>query len=106
MSQVHMSQVHMSQVHTSQAQINFTNNDLYAMLVYLIGICIIWLEALSIGLQKLTQILRLLHQLTCVHASLVLLAMYDSYGTKVQCTDLGTIQYESLSGTLKNATLV
>jgi hypothetical protein len=52
------------------------------------------------------EILRLLHQLTCVHATLVLLAMYDSYGTKVRGTDLGTIWYESLSGKLKNATLV
>jgi hypothetical protein len=78
-----MSQVHTSQVHTSQARINFTNSDSYAMLVYPIGSCMVWLELLSIGLQKLTQILRLLHQLTCVHATLVLLAMYDSYGTKV-----------------------
>jgi hypothetical protein len=38
------------------------------MLVYTIGICMVWLELLSIGLQKLTQILRLLHQLTCVLA--------------------------------------
>jgi hypothetical protein len=94
-----MSQVHTSQVHMSQAWINFTNSDLYAMLVYPIGIYMVWLEPLSIGLQKLTQILRLLHQLTCVHATLVLLAMYDSYGTKVQGTDFGTIWYESLSGT-------
>jgi hypothetical protein len=83
----------------SQARINFTNSDSYAMLVYPIGIYMVYLEPLSIGLQKLTQILRLLHQLTCVHATLVLLAMYDSYGTKVQGTDLGTIWYESLSGT-------
>jgi hypothetical protein len=76
------------------------------MLVYPIRICNVWLEPLSIGLQKLTEILRLLHQLTCVHATLVLLAMNDSYGTKVRGTDLGTIWYESLSGTLNNATLV
>jgi hypothetical protein len=76
------------------------------MLVYPIRICMVWLEPLSIGLQKLTQILRLLHQLTCVHATLVLLAMYDSYGTKVRGTDLSSIRYESLYGTLKIATLV
>jgi hypothetical protein len=95
-----------TEICTSQARINFTNSDSYAMLVYPIRICMVWLEPLSIGLQKLTQILRLLHQLTCVHATLVLLAMYDSYGTKVRGTDLSSIQYESLSGTLKNATLV